>query len=175
MQDEIKQRVPFRSREQEALLGLLRTADLVRRRIGQVVEPAGLTPQQYNVLRILRGAGPQGLPTLEIAERMVEHAPGITRLLERLERKGLVRRRRCPEDARRVLCFSSPAGLALLARLDPAIAAADGEPFQGFSTGETGALVDLLDRVRDTLARGLTPALPHPSDPAGTETRRRNA
>jgi len=175
MQDEIRQRVPFRSREQEALLALLRTADLLRRRLTQIVEPGGLTPQQYNVLRILRGAGPQGLPTLEIAERMVEHAPGITRLLERLERKGLVRRRRCPQDARRVLCFSSPAGLALLARLDTAMAAADGEPFRGFSSQETRTLLDLLDRVRATLARELAPAPRHPSDPSQTETRRRNA
>ncbi len=173
MQDEIKQRVPFHSPEQEALLGLLRTADVLRRRLVQLVEPAGITPQQYNVLRILRGAGAQGLPTLEIAERMIEHAPGITRLLERLERKGLVRRRRCPEDARRVLCFSSPAGLALLARLDAAMAAADGEPFEGFGADETRALVALLDRVRGTLHRGLAPA--DASHVTRTGTRRRKA
>ena len=173
MQDEIKQRVPFRSPQQEALLGLLRTADLLRRRLDRIVEPAGLTPQQYNVLRILRGAGDQGLPTLEIAERMIEHAPGITRLLERLERKGLVRRRRCPQDARRVLCFSSPAGLALLARLDGAIAAADGEPFADIGADGTRALVALLDRVRGALARGLAPA--DASDVTRTVTRRRKA
>ncbi len=80
LQREIKQRKPFQSRAQEAAIGLLRTADTVRREIASVVEPHGITLQQYNVLRILRGAGALGLPTLEIAARMVEQAPGITRL-----------------------------------------------------------------------------------------------
>ena len=61
----------FRSREQQATLGLLRTADAVKRSLAQVIAPHGITPQQYNVLRILRGAGPDGLPTLTIGERMI--------------------------------------------------------------------------------------------------------
>ncbi len=78
----------------------MRTADLARRRITTVIEPHGLTPQQFNVLRILRGAGPDGLPTLEVANRMIEQAPGITRLLDRLEAKELIKRHRCPKDRR---------------------------------------------------------------------------
>src|ERR1700682_6278341 len=77
----------FRSREQQATLSLLRTADAVKRRRAQVIEPYGITPQQYNVLRILRGAGPSGLPTLTIGERMIEQTPGTTRLVDRLERQ----------------------------------------------------------------------------------------
>src|SRR5215216_4972343 len=94
LQREIRQGKPFRSRGQEVVVALIRTSDLVRRAVGRVLEPYDITLQQYNVMRILRGAGERGLPTLEIAERMVEHAPGVTRLLDRLEAKGLVRRQR---------------------------------------------------------------------------------
>ncbi|MFL6289525.1 MAG: MarR family transcriptional regulator, partial [Thermoanaerobaculia bacterium] len=106
-------------------MALIRTSDLVRRAVGRVLEPYDITMQQYNVLRILRGAGEQGLPTLEIAERMVEHAPGVTRLLDRLEAKGLVRRQRCPEDRRQVLCWLTAGGTALVERLDEPVDSAD--------------------------------------------------
>src|ERR687897_938950 len=94
LQKEIRQTRPFQSRGQEAVLALMRTTDLARRVIGKVLEPYDVTAQQYNVLRILRGAGEAGLPTLDIADRMIEQAPGITRLIDRLEAKGLVRRER---------------------------------------------------------------------------------
>jgi DNA-binding MarR family transcriptional regulator len=83
---------------------VLLPCDRLRRSLAEVVQPRGITLQQYNVLRILRGAGLGGLPTLEIGARMIEEAPGITRLLDRLERKALAERRRCPRDGRRVLC-----------------------------------------------------------------------
>src|SRR5947207_13462800 len=108
----------FRSREQEATLGLLRTADAMKRSLAQVIEPHGITPQQYNVLRILRGAGAEGLATLEIAERMIEQTPGITRLLDRLQRKKFVTRRRSSTDRRCVYCRITVDGLTLLGRLD---------------------------------------------------------
>src|SRR3954449_5749780 len=107
----------FRSREQQATLGLLRTSDALKRSLAQVIEPHGITPQQYNVLRILRGAGPDGLPTLTIGERMIEQTPGVTRLVDRLERKGLVTRAPCPTDRRRVFCRITPKGLDLLTEL----------------------------------------------------------
>ncbi|HEV2844013.1 MAG TPA: MarR family transcriptional regulator, partial [Thermoanaerobaculia bacterium] len=124
---EIRQSKPFRSKGQEVLVALLRTADVVRRAISRVLEPYDITPQQYNVLRILRGAGEQGLPTLEIADRMIEQAPGVTRLLDRLEAKGWVRRQRCPEDRRQVLCWLTPAGLDLVTQLDEPVESADAE------------------------------------------------
>src|SRR6185295_1524706 len=108
LQREIRQTRPFRSRSQEAMLALLRTADQVHRSFARVVEPHGITLQQYNVLRILRGAGDAGLPTLEIGARMIERSPGVTRLIDRLEAKGWVRRERCPHDRRQVLCWITP-------------------------------------------------------------------
>jgi len=95
LQREIRQRRPFQSPGHEAVLGLLRTADLVRRQAAALVEPHGITLQQFNVLRILRGAGDDGLPTLEVAVRMVEQTPGVTGCSNRLEAKELVRRQRC--------------------------------------------------------------------------------
>ena len=85
LQRELRQRRPFQSPAHEAVLGLMRTADLVRRQAAALIEPHGITLQQFNVLRILRGAGGEGLPTLEVAERMIEQTPGVTRLLDRLE------------------------------------------------------------------------------------------
>ena len=92
-----------------------------------MVEGHDITLQQYNVLRILRGAGDEGLPTLDIAERMIEHAPGVTRLIDRLEAKGLVRRQRPADDRRQVLCVATAAALALLEQLDAPMDRADRE------------------------------------------------
>src|SRR5438445_6730714 len=118
LEQEIKQKRPFPSQRQRAVVGLLRTADVVGRFVDAVIEHQGVTGQQYNVLRILRGAGERGLPTLEIAERMIEQTPGITRLIDRLEAKKLVLRERCAADRRQVFCRITPAGLDLLTRLD---------------------------------------------------------
>jgi DNA-binding MarR family transcriptional regulator len=158
---EIKQRRPFRSPEQEGTVALLRTTDLLRRHLGRVVEPHGITLQQYNVLRILRGAGEEGLPTLEIGERMVEQAPGITRLMDRLEGKALVRRVRCPNDRRQVLCYISVSGLALLERLDQEILDADRSFFAALGRRNLGVLVGLLDALRAASRRPQSrPTLP---------------
>ena len=152
LQREIRQRKPFRSRGEEVVVALLRTADCVRRVVARTLEPYAITPQQYNVLRILRGAGEQGLPTLEIAERMIEQAPGVTRLLDRLEAKGLVRRERCRQDRRQVLCWLTPPGLELVEKLDAPIEMADLEAVAGLSLEDQERLLRLLDAIR---------ALPH--------------
>lgn len=146
--DEIRQTRPFRSPAEEAVVTLLRTAESVRTRIGAAIEPHGLTLQQYNVLRILRGAGADGLPTLEIAERMVERTPGITRLLDRLEKKGLVARRRCTEDRRRVYATLTAPGRELVDALDDPVDAADRAALAALAPRELGTLVRLLDRIR---------------------------
>jgi len=146
--EEIKQRKPFRTRNAEATVALMRTADVVRRRIEAFIEPHGITGQQYNVLRILRGAGEEGIPTLEIAARMIEQAPGITRLLDRLEAKGLVQRERCERDRRQVLCWATPASMRLLAELDDAIARSDDEALGPLTQKEVALLIRLLDKVR---------------------------
>ncbi|HEU4746858.1 MAG TPA: MarR family transcriptional regulator [Gemmatimonadaceae bacterium] len=138
----------FRSREQQAAVGLLRTADAVRRHFTHVIEPHGITLQQYNVLRILRGAGPEGLPTLTVGERMIEHTPGVTRLVDRLEKKNLVVRVPCPRDRRRVFCQITPEGMTLLAELDEQINRADAEAVAALGPSDLDSLIEILDRVR---------------------------
>lgn len=149
IQQEIKQTRPFGTQAEEAAVALMRTADLVRRAVASVVEPHGLTPQQYNVLRILRGAGDRGLPTLEIAERMIEQAPGITRLIDRLEAKKLVHRERCLTDRRQVFCLISAGGMALLETLDEPIRHADSGALSALASSELKQLIELLDRARN--------------------------
>ena len=146
--EEIRQGKPFQSASQEALLGLFRTSDLLHRQIGRMLEPYGISNQQYNVLRILRGAGKEGLATLEIAGRLVEQAPGITRLLDRLEKRRWIRRKRCPEDRRQVLCRITPGGLDLLRKLDAPVREFDREVLNMLSSREIETLVALLDSIR---------------------------
>ena len=92
LQGELKQRRKFASDAQEAAVGVMRTSDVLKRHMAGVIEAYGVTMQQYNVMRILRGVHPASLPTLEIGERLIEKMPGITRLLDRLEEKGFVYR-----------------------------------------------------------------------------------
>jgi DNA-binding MarR family transcriptional regulator len=157
IRDEIKQGRPFASAAAEAVVTLLATADRVRTSLAQVVEAHGITLQQYNVLRILRGAGPEGLPTLEIAARMIEHNPGVTRLLDRLEARNLVRRVRCPEDRRQVLCHASEAARRLLTGLEGPVADAGRRVLAPLDRSRTAELVRLLDAVRASAA---SPAAP---------------
>jgi DNA-binding MarR family transcriptional regulator len=148
LQQELKQRKPFQSVAQEALLGLMRTTDLVRRQATAVVEPHGITLQQYNVLRILRGGGTDGVPTLEVAERMVERTPGITRLLDRLEAKGFVKRQRCPKDRRQHLCWITPKSAALLEKLDGPMVQFGEALMKGLKPEDRNTLIRLLDALR---------------------------
>lgn len=148
LQQEIRQTRSFRSRQQEAVLALLRTTDVVHRFLARIVGPHGITLQQYNVLRILRGAGEEGLPTLAIGERMIEQAPGVTRLLDRLEVKGLVRRSRCAEDRRQVLCWLTEPGRQLLAGLDGPMDAIDDGALGMLSPADLETLIRLLDAIR---------------------------
>lgn len=150
--EEIRQTRPFRSLSQEAMLGLFRTTDILRRASSMVMESYGLTLQQYNVLRILRGAGAKGLPTLAIAERMVERTPGITRLIDRLLKKELVKRERPPGDRRQVVCHITAKGLDLLKDLDGPVDELDDRCLAMLSEEEHQTLIDLLDRIREAYA-----------------------
>jgi len=151
LRDEIRQSKPFDSPAQEAILALYRTSDRLRRRFSQLVEPQGISLQQYNVLRILRGAGKTGTPTLDIADRMIEMTPGVTRLLDKLEAKRLVRRERCPEDRRQVLCWITEHGMRLLAELDGPLAAAGVSSMAPLPTAEVRALITTLEKIREHL------------------------
>jgi DNA-binding MarR family transcriptional regulator len=157
IRDEIRQMKPFAAAADEAVVTLLGTADRVRTALSRVVEAHGITLQQYNVLRILRGAGDGGLPTLDIAARMIEHSPGITRLLDRLEAKKLVRRVRCPEDRRQVLCHATGPARRLLAGLDGPVADAGRRALDPLDPSRTVELIRLLDAVR---ASSASPAAP---------------
>src|SRR3712207_9084149 len=110
LRDEIKQARPFRSAEQEAFLNLQRTADVLMARMAEVLKTQGVSPTQYNVLRILRGAGDEGLPCGAVAERMITRDPDITRLLDRLEKQGLIARARDTRDRRVVMASNAGAG-----------------------------------------------------------------
>ncbi len=151
IQQEIRQTKPFSTPFEEAGIALLRTSDQLQRRLAATVEPRGITVQQYNVLRILRGAHPEPVPTLEIATRMIEQAPGITRLLDRLEVKKLIQRVRCKKDRRRVLCTISAPGLALLATLDRPMLETLTDCFATLPADKTRQFIRLLDDLREGL------------------------
>ena len=147
--EEIKQTRPFRSRAQEATMALLRTSNQLRRRLDAIVAAEEITSQQYNVLRILRGAKAP-LPTMEIAERMIDQAPGITRHVNNLEERGLIRREPWAGDKRQVLCQITPAGLRVLERLDGPIDAFDDALASQLTPEQIDHLIEALDLLRST-------------------------
>ena len=148
LRDELKQTRPVPTPAHEAVVSIRRTAAVVQRHVAQVVETSGVTIQQYNVLRILRGAGAAGLPTLAIRDRMIEEAAGITRLLDKLEKAGFVLRERSTPDRRQVLCKITPAGLRVLTKLDEPVDVANEAALAKLDAGEQHALIELLGAVR---------------------------
>lgn len=148
LQEELRQKKPFRTQGHEATVEFLRAADQFRRRMSRFFESHGTTVQQYNVLRILRGAHPDPLPVLEIAERMIEETPGITRLLDRLEAKKTVRRERSKDDRRQYLVSITERGLETLAELDAKVDVLEKENFESLTAIELRMLIDLLERLR---------------------------
>ncbi|MEZ5428218.1 MAG: MarR family transcriptional regulator [Pyrinomonadaceae bacterium] len=133
---------------QKAYLTLLSTADSARSIFENLCSGSEITRQQYNVLRILRGAEPDGLPTLTIADRMIEKAPGITRMIDRLEKKGFVYRMPCPDDRRFVYCRITKEGLDFLDEMDAPVESANLSVFDGLSEDELEDLIALLEKVR---------------------------
>ena len=148
LQKAISQQRPFESAGQEIALGLMRTTDVVRRLFNEVYEPHAITSQQYNVLRILRGSRPDGLPTLVIRERMIERTPGVTRLIDRLEARGWVEREIPKSDRRQVICRITAEGLKLLERLDKPVMAIAGSAADALSEKDQRKLISLLDTLR---------------------------
>jgi DNA-binding MarR family transcriptional regulator len=149
--EEIHQTRPFQSTGHETVVTLFRTAAVIERHFAPVIDAAGLSSAQYNVLRILRGAGPDGLPTLAIRDRLVDLSPGVTRLVDRLEATDLVKRDRDSGDRRQVTCRITAAGLALLKKLDAPVDAAERSIVTQLSAAEQRTLVRLLDLVRSGL------------------------
>ena len=155
---EIEQQRPFSRLEEEALLNLMRTSDFLERAAQRKIRGWGVTSTQYNVLRILRGAQPQGLTCSAIGSRMITAEPDITRLLARLKALKLIRQQHDRRDRRVLWTQISPAGLRLLAEMDPIVNQAPVEMLGHMSRGELAELIRLLELARrrctDTLAPG---------------------
>jgi DNA-binding MarR family transcriptional regulator len=149
LKDEIKQAKPFVSLEAEAFLNLLRTADALARGAEEILKPAGVSHTQYNVLRILRGAGERGLCHREVADRMITRDPDMTRLVDRLERRGLVLRSRDSRDRRVIMVRITAAGQKVLKDLDGPVAQYHRKLFARLDKGELGKLVQLLEAARE--------------------------
>lgn len=148
LREELKQRRPFRSLEEEVVVNVIRTAEYVGSRGAEVFKRADLTPTQYNALRILRGAGDEGLSCREIGDRMVTKDSDVTRLLDRLERRGLISRERPPENRRLVLTRITGEGLRLLAELDGPVAESHRRLVGHLGKTRLAALNQLLDALR---------------------------
>lgn len=148
LQRELKKRHPFASPEQEALLNLARTNDRVQLRFERLLRQyEELTPAQYNILRILRGEG-KPLPILEVAARTITQVPGITGLIDRLQKRGWVRREPCTEDRRVTYVRITDAALGLLARIDEPIMRLHKEVAGGLTRAELRELIRLLEKLR---------------------------
>ncbi len=148
LQEELRQSKPFPSPEAEAAVSLARTAACLDHATAEMLRPYGITATQYNVLRILRGAGPQGLCRNEVRDRMVAPVPDATRLLDRLVFLGLVTRDRDTPDRRYVTARLTEAGATLLAELDPVVAAGNQRLLGHLGAERLRALIDLLAEVR---------------------------
>jgi DNA-binding MarR family transcriptional regulator len=149
LQDEIRQTRPFESPEQEAHLSIERTAAVLGHATAEVMKPFGITPTQYNALRILRGAGDKGLCRNEIRDRLVAQVPDATRLLDRMEAAGLIRRERDTADRRFVTTRITDEGLRVVNELDGPVAEMHRRRLGSLDADELRTLISLLARVRD--------------------------
>ena len=156
MQEEIRQGKPFANAEQEAFLNLQRTADALMRGLEETLKPTSLTQTQYNVLRILRGAGMQGLLCRQLSERMITRDPDITRMLDRLEVRGFVTRSRDREDRRSITVRITAAGQRLVSELDAPIAELHRRQLSHLGGRNLGRLIMLLEGARKS--SGTSPA-----------------
>ncbi|WP_417390132.1 MarR family winged helix-turn-helix transcriptional regulator [Gimesia sp.] len=150
LQHEIKKKQPFDSLEQAAILNILRTSDVFHNQFGRLFREYSLTPSQYNVLRILRGEG-KPMPSLEIANRMVQVVPAITGLLDRLQAQELIKRNRCTEDRRVVYIEITPKALKLLKEIDKPDLDLHRKLIGHLSSSELKELSRLLEKARTSL------------------------
>jgi len=151
LQNEIGKKSPFASLEEELSLNLLRTADRMTGYFEAAMKAGGLTPTQYNVLRILRGVSPQGVACQEIARMMITRDADLTRLLDRLETRNLLRRERQTDDRRVIHILITPAGLELLKDLDPRVEKMNKTLLGYFGPERLSTLIELLEQIRDQI------------------------
>jgi len=148
LQDKIHQRKPFTSLQQEASLSVVRTATTLQDAGEEIFKPAGITGTQFNVLRILRGAEPDGLCRNALRDRMLTRMPDVTRLLDRMEKAGLVERSREGDDRRMVSTRITKDGRRLLDELDPKVLAFHKRRLSHLTEAQLHTLIDLLALVR---------------------------
>lgn len=151
LRDEIRQTKPFGSLEEEAFLNLGRTWAVLDHAFGEALKEHGITPTQYNVLRILRGAGEQGLCRGEVMERMLARVPDGTRMLDRMEAQDLIARTRSAEDRRFVRSTITRRGLELLEALDEPVAALHERHLGDVDADDLHALIEVLSRIRNAI------------------------
>ena len=149
LQSEIRQSQPFGSLEEEALQALARANDQIQRHFDEFFKRYDLTGTQYNALRILRGAGETGLPCSEIGQRMITRDPDITRLLARLEQRGLCTRVRDEKDRRVILGRIAPSGLKLLREIDQPVQDLGRRLVSQMGETRLRSLIRILDQIRD--------------------------
>ena len=147
LRDELKKRGPFASLEQEAMLAMMRTSDLLQNRMARLLREEGLTMTQYNVLRILRGEG-KPLPCLEVAERMIQVAPAITRVVDQLLELGLIRKQQSDQDRRVFTIELKPAASELLAKLDRPTLEMHAALLKGVTKTDLKTLIRILETIR---------------------------
>ncbi len=148
LQKEIKQRKPFASLEQEVVLNVMRTAGSLRQGTTELLKPYDISAPQYNVLRVLRGAGGEGLPCSEVGDRLVSRDPDVTRLLDRLEKRGLIDRGRSATDRRVVTATITKKGIELVNELDTPVTEMHGSQLGHMKKKELKKLVSLLEKAR---------------------------
>jgi DNA-binding MarR family transcriptional regulator len=148
LQFELQKRNPFEVPEEEAYLNIIRTQGVLSERLAKLSKQHGITGPQYNILRILRGVGGEGLPCTEIGERMVTREPDMTRLLDRLEQAGLATRHRTSRDRRVVLIKITEKGRELLGNMDEPIAAAHRQNLGHLTSDELAEINRLMIKAR---------------------------
>jgi DNA-binding MarR family transcriptional regulator len=146
--EELRMTRAFACAEEEAMLSVLRTAEVISQHGDSLLKSFDLSANQYNVLRILRGSRETGLTCGQIGERMISRDPDITRLLDRLESRGLIMRERSEEDRRVVVARISAAGLSLLREMDPEILRYNKRFFESFGAKKLRQLIELLEEAR---------------------------
>ncbi len=151
LRDELKKRLPFDSVEQEAALAVMRTSDLLENRLARLLREHGLTPTQYNILRILRGEG-RPLPCLEVAQRMIQVAPAITRVVEQLLTLQLITKTQSSQDRRVFEIELTPSAKRKLKRIDAPILELHSSLLSNISQSDQKTLIRILESVRGSIA-----------------------
>jgi MarR family transcriptional regulator, organic hydroperoxide resistance regulator len=148
LQAEIKQNRPFRRLETEAMAGVLRTAAVLDHTLGEALKPFGVTLTQYNVLRILRGAGERGLCGRDVGERLISRVPDVPRLLDRMEEMAMIHRERDPSDRRHVTARITADGVRVLEEVTPVLEQIEEDRFSHLGADALRSLIRALDTVR---------------------------